>query len=165
MPKTYESVVTALETIGDLKLNIVKDRLLAEEEKQKKYYNKYPDNRGQSTSFNCFVCGKPGHKKYQCRGNGRGNIQGHRGYQGQRDYHGQGQRNYQGQEHRGYQEQGHGSGSWNRGRSFNRGQGGYNGPNRGTGYNQGRGHSSTGRPGQSTNFVEDESAAFYCGNI
>ncbi|XP_061717878.1 anti-sigma-I factor RsgI-like [Cydia pomonella] len=171
MPKSYESIVTALETIGDLKLNTVKDRLLAEEEKQKKF-NEYQASQVQSNAFNCFTCGKPGHKKFQCRqSHGYGFNQGH----GRGEWsHGYGfnQGHGRGGWSQGYGfNQGHGRGGWNQGRGFYQGRG-QSGSYRGTGFNQGRGRGSQVRSrgssqGRSTNYVEDndEKTAFFCGNM
>ncbi|KAK9704615.1 hypothetical protein QE152_g27759 [Popillia japonica] len=66
MTKSYEAIVTALETVEDIKLDFVKDRLLGEEEKRKKPTNVV--NHKVQSAFLCFGCGKPGHKRYQCPG-------------------------------------------------------------------------------------------------
>lgn len=79
MPKSYEMVVTTLETINDLKVDFVKDRLLGEEEKQKKGNVNKQYSEASTSSFLCYSCGKPGHKKYQCYHRGRGN-KGHVNY-------------------------------------------------------------------------------------
>lgn len=65
MPKSYENVVSAIETIKDLDLNFVKNRLLGEEEKRKKM--KDYENKNVDYAFLCYYCHKPGHKKFQCR--------------------------------------------------------------------------------------------------
>lgn len=36
MPRSYEGIITALETMEDLKLDFVKNRLLSKEEKRKR---------------------------------------------------------------------------------------------------------------------------------
>lgn len=66
MPKSFESVVTAIETLEDLKLDFVKNRLLGEEEKRAK--GSYYEARGDEFAFNCFRCGKSGHRQFQCWG-------------------------------------------------------------------------------------------------
>lgn len=65
MPKSYEHLVSAIETIKELELNFVKNRLLGEEEKRKKM--KDYDNKNVDYAFLCYNCHKPGHKKFQCR--------------------------------------------------------------------------------------------------
>jgi len=64
MSQSYEDIITALETIENLKLDFVKNRLLREKEKRKKNSKEF--EKLHANAFSCFVCGKPGHKKYQC---------------------------------------------------------------------------------------------------
>lgn len=64
MPPSYEGIITALETMENLKLDFVKNRLLGEEEKRKKNDN---INKSKNCAFVCYSCGKPGHKKFECR--------------------------------------------------------------------------------------------------
>lgn len=66
MPKSYDGIITALETVEDLKLDFVKNRLLGEEEKKKKGQESFSSDRNRQCAFLCFTCGKPGHKKFQC---------------------------------------------------------------------------------------------------
>lgn len=63
MPQSYEIVVTAIESLPNLKLDMVKDRLLGEEEKRIKSGHTEEQHR---TSFLCYSCGKEGHKSYEC---------------------------------------------------------------------------------------------------
>ncbi|CAG4987394.1 unnamed protein product [Parnassius apollo] len=63
MPKSYEGIITALETVEELKMDFVKNRLLGEEEKRNRGATKSLD----SSIFLCYGCGRPGHKKSQCR--------------------------------------------------------------------------------------------------
>lgn len=66
MPKSYEGIITALETVADLKLDFVKNRLLGEEEKKNRGKECFSGERNRQCAFLCFTCGKPGHKKFQC---------------------------------------------------------------------------------------------------
>lgn len=61
MPRSYENVITVLETMGELKLDFVKNRLLSEEQKRKK-----SQTENVESSFLCYTCGKKGHKQYEC---------------------------------------------------------------------------------------------------
>ncbi|CAG9573314.1 unnamed protein product [Danaus chrysippus] len=63
MPKSYEGIITALETVEELKLDFVKNRLLGEEEKR----NRGVTKSVESSIFSCYGCGRPGHKKFQWR--------------------------------------------------------------------------------------------------
>lgn len=61
MSKSYEAVVTAIETQPSLEMGFVKNRLLGEEEKRTR-----PTAETSSSlnyAFSCFICGKRGHKK------------------------------------------------------------------------------------------------------
>lgn len=104
LPSKFDTVVTALETVSDVKIDFVKARLLDEEIK----LNSRNENGGQenevsfkaTTSKGCFICGDRNHFKSQCpkrnmgsnnmRGNYRGNyrgrfrgrVQNSRGYRG-----------------------------------------------------------------------------------
>lgn len=64
MPRSYDGIVTALETQPALKWDQVKNSLLGEEEKKKKFQNA---KESVESAFLCFNCGQPGHKRYQCR--------------------------------------------------------------------------------------------------
>ncbi|CAG9782219.1 unnamed protein product [Diatraea saccharalis] len=70
--------------MGDIKHNTVMARFLAEEENKKKIMGYGINNRDITPSaFNCYKCGKSGHKKYQCyigHGNNKKNfLQGNTG--------------------------------------------------------------------------------------
>lgn len=109
MPKTYEGIITALETVKDLKLDFVKNRLLGEEEKRR---SREPVTGQQHMgAFSCFICGKPGHKKFQCHQRGYRNGYGRSSSQGAGHSQGQGWNQEQG---RGWS-QGRGQG-WSQGR-------------------------------------------------
>lgn len=64
MPRSFDGIVTALETQHDLKWDQVKNSLLGEEEKKKKFQTQ---KESINCAFLCFNCGRPGHKKFQCR--------------------------------------------------------------------------------------------------
>lgn len=118
MPHSYDGIITALETMENLKLDFVKNRLLGEEEKKKKDSS---GHQSHNTAFSCFICGKPGHKKFQC--NMRDRSLSHQRGRGQGYQRGRGQ---------GYQR--------GRGQDYQRGRG--HGYERGRGQGYGRGHES-----------------------
>ncbi|KAF2890153.1 hypothetical protein ILUMI_16020, partial [Ignelater luminosus] len=77
LPKSYEAVVAALETLDQQKLTLdfLKSRLMDEYNKRKNQ-NCATSSRDDSTAFgpskvkfkyNCYNCGKPGHKRSECR--------------------------------------------------------------------------------------------------
>ncbi|KAK9701596.1 hypothetical protein QE152_g30478 [Popillia japonica] len=113
MPKSYEAIATAIETVEDIKLDFVKDRLLGEEEKRKKDTNVV--NHKVQSAFLCFGCGKPVHKRYQCPGRRHiGNTQYNPGQPGTSRYQNSGER----QERKKYSRRGRG-----RDQSYHRGWG------------------------------------------
>lgn len=81
LPKSYEMVVTALETLGnDLTLETVKGRLLDEETKRQAKSSKVTDTSAAFSSqndrnlygrsnfpFKCYGCGAIGHKRSECQ--------------------------------------------------------------------------------------------------
>lgn len=75
LPKSFEAVVAALETIDQSKLSLefVKARLLDENNKRKNsgritISSQHSTAFGtQSFRFNCYNCGRPGHKRSECR--------------------------------------------------------------------------------------------------
>lgn len=75
MPKSYNTLVTAIETLNPKLLNVdfVKSRLLDEYGKRNvgnKYENIKSSEAGAMTAFQfkCHNCGKVGHKKWECPG-------------------------------------------------------------------------------------------------
>ncbi|BES99088.1 Hypothetical protein2 [Nesidiocoris tenuis] len=83
LPQQYESVITALETVSDVKLDFVKSRLLDEE---LKIASKQPYNGDKeevvfkASNSGCYLCGNKSHYKAQCP---RNNSRGSRGRRGQ----------------------------------------------------------------------------------
>lgn len=158
MPQTYEGIITALETIENLKLDFVKNRLLGEEEKRKKNSKEF-EKVQHANAFSCFVCGKPGHKKYQCNMKERnqseqGNYQPTYGHypRGCGNYQGQRRGNNQGQGRGNYQVQGRGH-HQGQGRGYNRGY------RQGWSQNQGRGQQA-----YNTENNESRDVVFLCEN-
>ncbi|KAK9696682.1 Zinc knuckle [Popillia japonica] len=175
MPKSYENVITALETMDGLKLDFTKNRLLGEEEKKKKLQvmetpessflcytcgeeekkKKLQVMETPESSFLCYTCGKPGHKQYQCK-----NVNYRQEYGGERQSQG-----------RDYNQRGNSRGRGNnRGRSSSRGRGYSQGRN----YGNGHGSYSRGRGQTPRSFVANRSAsgdieqddeAFLCGDV
>lgn len=98
LPKSYDAVVAALETMDQTKLTVefVKARLLDEHNKRQNHSTS--GSRQQSTafytqkqgfSFKCHNCGKPGHKRSNCRSKStynRDNQSGHSGQSHQLSY-------------------------------------------------------------------------------
>lgn len=67
MPKGYDNVITAIETMENLTLDFIKNRLMGEEEKRNKGNRTSKcEFRNPDFAFSCFICGQKGHKKYQC---------------------------------------------------------------------------------------------------
>lgn len=83
LPKSFDPLVTALETVAPDKLTMsfVKGRLLDAENKRKNSEENVHSNQASSSAFTgntkpnvkCFNCGKSGHFSYECRGNKPGN--------------------------------------------------------------------------------------------
>ena len=117
LPTKYDAVVTALETVSDVKMDFVRSRLLDEEIKQssKQDVLEKDEVMFQASTKGCFICGDKYHFKADCpnrrnqknqtnfrgsfrggfksRGN-RGNYRG-RGAQNQKTNEGKGQTNHQ----------------------------------------------------------------------
>lgn len=84
LPSQYDTVVTAIETIADVKMDFVKARLLDEEIKIRSRSDSDSAKVNSEVSFKaflpssgCFICGDKSHFKAQCpkrfgRGRGRG---------------------------------------------------------------------------------------------
>lgn len=73
MPKSYNSLVTAIGVLNSDTLNIefVKSRLLDEYSKRS-IGNKSSNEHSNSTAmsafkYRCHICGKPGHMKWECQ--------------------------------------------------------------------------------------------------
>lgn len=80
MPKSYDTVVTAIEAISSDKISLefVKNRLIEEEIKRKglqersvensqAFFNKNLPYQKRKFNFECYNCGKKGHRKSECK--------------------------------------------------------------------------------------------------
>lgn len=72
LPKSYETIIAVLEGTPGLTLDIVKNRLRAEEEKKKLNTGDNKKMKQQPTAFNsrigtCYRCGEYGHFKKDCK--------------------------------------------------------------------------------------------------
>lgn len=159
MPQSYEIVVTAIESLPNLTVDLVKDRLLGEEEKRIKNGHTVEQHR---TSFLCYACGKEGHKSFECRARSQG--YGRTGQTYQEPARGRGQSYSKGQGTQASQR----AGFSNQGFLPKRGSQGFSNKGRGFRGNwrgqQGQGQNYSGRDLQSYATSSHKDQAFLAGN-